>query len=163
MNIPGLNGKKLTDCLMKPSETAMEISIHDEETFYNTSHFHHMLRVEQKRTGRSEKPFLLVLLDLSGLQTINSNGSVLEKIKESLVSCSRETDIRGWYEPYRIMGVIFTEMASVDNSSIEKIFHKIYHTLSDTCGADLVKMIKISLYAFRFPEMNNKKLMVSGF
>jgi hypothetical protein len=163
MNIPGLNGKKLPSRLIKQSETAMESSLYDDETFYNTPHFHHMLRVEQKRTGRSEKPFLLVLLDLSGVQTRQINGYMLEKIKGALVSCSRETDIRGWYEPYRIMGVIFTEMASVDNGSIENIFYKIHHTLSDMCGADLVKMIKISLTVFRFPEMNNKNLMVSGF
>jgi hypothetical protein len=162
MNIPGLHGRKLPRYLMKLSETAMDTSVHDDDTFYNPSHFHHMLRVEQKRTARSEKPFLLVLLDISGLQTKNLNGYMLDRLKESLVSCSRETDIRGWYEPYRIMGVIFTEMASVDNGSIQKVFHKIYHELSGSCGEDLVKKIKLSLYVFRFPQMNDKKLMASG-
>jgi hypothetical protein len=162
MNIPGLHGRKLPSYFLKPSKTAMEPSLHDEDTFYDTSHFHHMLRVEQKRTARSEKPFLLVLLDLSGLQIKNLNGYVLDRLKESLVSCSRETDIRGWYEPYNVMGVIFTEMASVDNGSIQKVFHKIYHEMSGSCGDDLVKKIKLSLYVFRFPQMDNKKLMVSG-
>ncbi|MEN6321254.1 MAG: hypothetical protein ABFD82_21235 [Syntrophaceae bacterium] len=148
---------------MKPSETDMETFIYDEDTFYNTPHFHHMLRVEQKRTGRSEKPFLLMLLDLSGLKTRHSNGYIFERIKGTIVSCSRETDIRGWYEPYRIMGVIFTEMPSIDNDSIKRVFTKISNTLSDACGDDVVKKIKISLTVFRFPEMKNKQLMVSGF
>jgi len=135
----------------------------DEDAFYSTSHFHHMLRVEQKRTGRSEKPFLLMLLDLSGLKTRHSNGYIFERIKGTLVSYSRETDIRGWYEPYRVMGVIFTEMPSIDNCSIKKVFTKISSALSDTCGDDVLKAIKISLTVFRFPEMKNKQRMVSGF
>lgn len=141
----------------------METFMDDEDAFYSTSHFHHMLRVEQKRTGRSEKPFLLMLLDLSGLKTRHSNGYIFERIKGTLVSYSRETDIRGWYEPYRVMGVIFTEMPSIDNCSIKKVFTKISSALSDTCGDDVLKAIKISLTVFRFPEMKNKQRMVSGF
>jgi hypothetical protein len=148
---------------MKPSETDMETFMYDEETFFNTSHFHHMLKVEQKRTGRSEKPFLLMLLDLSGLKVRHSNGYIYEKIKGTLVSYSRETDIRGWYESYKIMGVIFTEMSSIDNDSIKRVFTKISDALSNTCGGDVVNKIKISLIVFRFPEMKSKQLMVSGF
>lgn len=141
----------------------MDTLIFDEDSFYSTPHFHHMLRVEQKRTSRSEKPFLLMLLDLSGLKTRHRNGYIFERIKGTLVSYSRETDIRGWYEPYRVMGVIFTEMPSIDNGSIKKVFTKISDALSDTCGHDVVQTIKISLTVFRFPDMKNKQLMVSGF
>jgi len=147
---------------MKPSKVYMESFVQDDGTFYSTSHFHHMLRIERKRTGRSGKPFLLMLLDLSGLQTRQRSGYLIEKIKETLVSCSRETDIRGWYEHNKIMGAMFTEMGSVDNTTIEKIFKKLYNNINNSLGTELLKKIEISLHVFRFPEKDNKKLMASG-
>ena len=121
-----------------------------------------MLRMERKRTGRSGKPFLLMLINLSGLQTRQHSRYLLERIKEALVSSSRETDIRGWYEHNKIMGAIFTEMGSVDNASMEKIFRKLYNNISDNLGTELLKKIEISLHVFRFPEEANRRLVATG-
>ena len=121
-----------------------------------------MLHIERKRTGRSGKPFLLMLIDLSGLQTRHYSVYILEQIKEALVASSRETDIRGWYEHHKIMGAIYTEMGSVDNASIEIIFRKLYNNISDTLGTELLKKIKISLHVLRYPKEEDRKLVVSN-
>jgi len=147
---------------MKQSKISTELFVQDEGAFYSSAHFRHMLRIERKRTGRSGKPFLLMLIDLSGLQTRQYSGYLLERIKDALVSSSRETDIRGWYEHYEIMGAIFTEMGSVNNASIEKIFRKLYDNISNSLGTELLKKIKISLHVFRFPEEEDRKLVASG-
>lgn len=143
-------------------KTSAEALIQDDGTFYGSSHFRHMLRMERKRTGRSGKPFLLMLINLSGLQTRQHSRYLLERIKEALVSSSRETDIRGWYEHNKIMGAIFTEMGSVDNASMEKIFRKLYNNISDNLGTELLKKIEISLHVFRFPEEENRRLVATG-
>ncbi len=116
-----------------------------------------MLRMERKRTGRSGKPFLLMLINLSGLQTRQYSSYLLERIKEALDSSSRETDIRGWYEHSKIMGAIFTEMSSVDNATIEKIFKKLYNNISNSLGTELLKKIEISLHVFKFPEEEQQR------
>lgn len=159
--MPGLRDRKLFTFRMKLLKTSTELFVQDDDAFYSSSHFRHMLRMERKRTGRSGKPFLLMLIDLSGLQTRQYSGYLLQRIKEALVSSSRETDTRGWYEHNKIMGAIFTEMGSVDNASIEKIFRKLYSNISNTLGTDLLKKIEISLHVFRFPEEENRRLVAS--
>lgn len=144
---------------MKPQKVLRELFVQDDGTFYCTSHFRHMLRMERKRTRRSGKPFLLMLINLSELQTRQYSSHMLEQIKEALVSSSRETDIRGWYEHSKIMGAIFTEMSSVDNTSMEKIFKKLYNNISTSLGTELLKKIEISLHVFKFPEEENKELI----
>ena len=157
------NGSKLSNFFMNPSKAAMDHFIDSDQIFYDTAHFHHMLQIERKRTGRSEKPFVLMLLDLSELQTRQHNTQIFEIIKEILVSCSRETDIRGWYEHDRIMGAIFTEMDSVDKRSIEKISRKIDSKISNTLNAAWAKKIRITHHIFGFPvPEKDRGLTVTG-
>jgi hypothetical protein len=103
-----------------------------------------MLQVEKKRAHRSMKPFLLMLLDVSAIDTKEYDDYTLQEIKKILVSCSRETDIRGWYVHDSIAGTIFTEMVSVDESSIQTISHKVHKKISDTFHDELEGKIKIS-------------------
>jgi len=145
---------------LKQSKGAIEHVTKEDHSFYNTHHFHHMLQIERKRTERSKKPFLLMLLDLSGLHHRQKSAYIYEEIKSVLVSCSRETDIRGWYEPNKIMGTIFTEMASIDESAIEKIFRKLHGAVCETLDAECVKRIKISFHVF--PEENGQPSIDNG-
>ena len=158
MNIPGLNNGKLSKFFLKPSDTSAE-SMNEDHTFYSEHHFHHMLHIERKRTERSKKPFLLMLLDISRFYD-KQQGHKFETIKSALVACSRETDIRGWYEPNKVMGAIFTEMASIDESAIEKIFRKLHGAVCENLDAEWVKRIKISVHVF--PEENGQPSIDNG-
>jgi len=110
------------------------------QIFYSTAHFHHMLRMERKRAERSQKHFFLTLLDLSRLHTGQGNGCMREKIQSALVSCSRDTDVLGWYEHDRIMGVIYTEVASAEESTMESIFAKLHKEISKTIATGWIKI-----------------------
>jgi hypothetical protein len=145
MKIPKLHGIKLFSFLMKQSKKSIETFFDSDNIFYETSHFHHMLRIEKKRAERSQKPFLLMLFDISELDTKQRNGYTHEGVKNILISCSREIDIRGWYKHNKIMGTIYTEMASVDEASIETIMHKVHKKIGDILDAELVNKIKISI------------------
>ena len=58
----------------------------EERGILNEGAFHRMISLERKRTERSRKPFLLMLLDMgSGLRSDNNN-KALDKILSALVS-----------------------------------------------------------------------------
>lgn len=120
----------------------------DDYTFYSKAHFHHMLRIERHRTERSGKPFLMLLLDISALRAERRPEEILDKLHPALRSALRETDIRGWYDHDRVIGVIFTEMISVDRPSIEGIFRKIHGRLGEKLTGELLDKIVISFHVF---------------
>lgn len=117
-------------------------------TFYGKAPFHHLLRIERHRTERSGKPFLLFLLDISALTAEQRTKEILGKLHSALKSALRETDIRGWYDPNQVIGVIFTEMISVDRPSIEGIFRKIHGRLCEKLTQELIDKISISFHVF---------------
>ena len=152
MKFPKLKINKTVSTGLEPYQSSSETTTESDYTFYGKSHFHHMLRIERKRTERSQDPFLLLLLDLSALLGKQHNKEILGKIKSVLASCLRETDIRGWYDHNRVIGVIFTETLSMDEHSIEGIFRKIRDKFSEKLDPEWVKKISISFHTY--PETN---------
>jgi len=80
--------------------------------------FHRMITRERKRTERSEKPFLLLLLDLGHGLPSERNGQVLRKLLSALSRSTRETDVTGWYRENAVIGIMFTEVTLDERSSI---------------------------------------------
>ena len=126
--------------------TLMDPVIEDDPAFFDQSHFHRILRLERMRTERSKKPFLLLLLDISRLIETTQDIKVVDKIKTSLNPSMREVDIRGWYHNNRTIGVLFTEIASIDEASIDTIIHKIYDRFLERLNPHWIKKIDISYF-----------------
>lgn len=118
--------------------------------FLGVSHFQHMLRIERKRTERSKEPFALMLIDIASLMEKYPRRIVMEKMNCILSSCFRETDIKGWYNDDHVIGIIFTQMSSVDEHSLDSIFRK----LNDRCceNLDAAWVQKISVTFHIYPE-----------
>ncbi|NPU84666.1 MAG: exopolysaccharide biosynthesis polyprenyl glycosylphosphotransferase [Syntrophaceae bacterium] len=121
--------------------------------FYSKSHFHHLLRVERQRTERSRKPFLLILLDISKAVNEPNPKEILNRIDSALKSTLRETDIRGWYDRNRVIGIILTEMTSMEAPLVEGIIRIIYGRLSQKLSRKLLDKIEISFHVF--PEQKD--------
>ena len=133
----------------EPSQTGADLTREEDDyTFYCKALFHHLLRIERHRTERSGKPFLLLLLDISALTAERRPKEILDKLHSALRSALRETDIRGWYDHDRVIGVIFTEMTSVDRPSIEGVFRKIHERLGEKLTKELLDKIAISFHVF---------------
>jgi exopolysaccharide biosynthesis polyprenyl glycosylphosphotransferase len=128
--------------------------------FYDAFQFQQMLQVERRRTERSKKPFILMLVDLSAVPVGPHPDNELAKLRLVLLSGSRETDIRGWYEQDRIMGIIFTEVTSVDKASIERIFKKVNDAICDCVDMEWAKKIKLANHVF--PEENGHSPVENG-
>ena len=74
------------------------------------------------------------------------------KLKTSLNPSLREVDIRGWYHNNRIIGVLFTEIALIDEAFIDTVIHKIYDRFLERLNPHWIKNIYISYHVF--PETN---------
>lgn len=114
---------------------------------YSEDYFHNILYLERKKTERSEKPFLLMLLDIKRCEMAEKN-RVVNKIVQVLFSLTRETDTKGWYKHDSMIGVIFIEI-----DDIEVLQEKIYSNLSHELAAEQMNKIEISFHVF--PERDN--------
>jgi lipopolysaccharide/colanic/teichoic acid biosynthesis glycosyltransferase len=118
--------------------------------------FHRMIALERKRTERSGKPFLLMLLDAGHSLPSDRNGRVLGKILSALSLSTRETDVTGWYKEDSIVGVMFTDISAGDRESIlGTMMSRVSETLRNNLSLDKFSQVGISLHVF--PEEWNQE------
>lgn len=113
--------------------------------------FQRMLIIERKRTERSRKPFLLMLLYTGNHNGAQGNSRVSRTIISALLASTRETDLTGWYKHQCTVGVMFTELAIDQNSpsSIQNILlTRITAALRDILTAEQLDKINISFHLF---------------
>ena len=115
--------------------------------------FDRMIYLERKRTERSRRPFMLLLFNLEAILDGPDDDHIVKTVETALSSCLRETDIKGWYEQGKVIGIILTEMGSIDEIVKEKVFLKIQNRLGQEIGAEAVDRIKVSYHVF--PESYN--------
>src|SRR4051812_40563123 len=82
------------------SNGAVESAILDEQTFTK------MLCLERKRTERSGRPFVLMLLESGTLARSTAHHPAFQTFVRTLSQSTRETDVKGWYKEGSIFGVI---------------------------------------------------------
>src|SRR5277367_6395559 len=99
-----------------PSSSTIAASLHP--AFLEQELFVTMLRLERKRTERSKRRFVLMLLDACGLLKADENGEIFCRVIAALSQSIRETDIKGWYKDESVIGVIFTEVGTADGRSV---------------------------------------------
>jgi lipopolysaccharide/colanic/teichoic acid biosynthesis glycosyltransferase len=110
--------------------------------------FMRMIAIERKRTERSRKPFLLMLLEAGAAQDSDKNGA-LSRIVPALLSSTRETDVIGWYTDRTTVGVIFTGLLEDDRSSIlNTILTRVGTTLRDKLTFEQFNHVTISFHFF---------------
>jgi len=78
--------------------------------------FHKMISLERRRTERSQKSFLLMLLDMDHTVSAKSQRTLAE-VLYALSESTRETDITGWYRGNSVVGIMFTEIGAEDDQS----------------------------------------------
>lgn len=121
----------------------------EERGILNEGAFHRMISLERKRTERSRKPFLLMLLDMgNGLRSDNNN-KALDKILLALSLSTRETDVTGWYKNNSVVGVMFTEFGDEDrNTILSTMMTRVSETLRNNLNSQQFGLISISFHLF---------------
>ena len=82
----------------KPTNDPSGLEILDQELFLT------MLRLERKRTERSHRRFVLMLLESLGLLKAGKEQGAFDKVVAALSHSTRETDIKGWYKTNPLSG-----------------------------------------------------------
>jgi lipopolysaccharide/colanic/teichoic acid biosynthesis glycosyltransferase len=116
-----------------------------------------MLSLERKRTSRSQRRFVLMLLE-SGTLAKGGNGKnaeVFDKVLDALSRSTRETDIKGWYKDGCILGVIFTEIGAAEGKSIANaLLMKVTNALCSTLSIEHINEIRLSFHVY--PEYSSE-------
>lgn len=111
--------------------------------------FRRMLCRERKRSERSRKHLLLMLIDSKGMKHRKGDAALLQKISGVLNDTIRETDLAGWFEAGAVLGVIFTELGGTDVSAAVKIIEtKVTAGLQKAFKPAQLTNFQLSFYAF---------------
>jgi lipopolysaccharide/colanic/teichoic acid biosynthesis glycosyltransferase len=133
---------------LKPVSDA--VSLGDREIL-NAEDFRRMIARERKRSERSRKPFMLLLLDVGDHLPSEKNGKILGKVLSALSASTRDTDVTGWYSHNCVVGVMFTEITLEGGGSTPAtIVSRITQTLQGNLTPE--QYARITLSFFIFPE-----------
>lgn len=124
------------------TRSAPEFGFLDEDAFVRRLH------LEQRRTERSKRPFVFILLE-SALLKDGRNQEACHQILNVLSRSIRETDVKGWYESGSSIGLIFTEIGSTNDPSIgNALLEKVRGLIESKLSSDDVSRICFSFYVF---------------
>jgi lipopolysaccharide/colanic/teichoic acid biosynthesis glycosyltransferase len=113
--------------------------------FYSEDYFREMLAIERKRTERSQKPILLVMIGVEDLLDVFPRKNMVKAVSSVLASSARGIDIKGWYDLNRKVGIIYTEISPKGR---ESILQKIRLNLETTFGAETTRAIEVTCALF---------------
>jgi lipopolysaccharide/colanic/teichoic acid biosynthesis glycosyltransferase len=109
--------------------------------------FNRMLTLERKRTERTKRPFMLLLLSLEGLAADESGNGPRKKVLPCVASAIRDVDVLGWYKEESVLGVIFAEIGNT-GPAVNCILDRVSLCLAGSLDADEVKKIETSVHFF---------------
>jgi len=134
---------------MMSSAVSNDAAIVTASGFLSEEHFRRMLCRERKRSERSGKRLLLMLIDDKGFTHRNGDASVLTQAGGVLCQSIRETDLAGWFDTNSVLGVIFTELGATDIPTAVKVIEsKARAGLQKIFRTDQIDKFQISFYAF---------------
>lgn len=110
--------------------------------------FQRMLCLERKRTERSGRRFVLMLLECAPLLKAGGDRKLVANVQRALSNSIRETDIRGWYKEGWTLGVIFTEVAEEGQAVSQAILSRVMGALSSALRIEEINEIRISFHIF---------------
>jgi lipopolysaccharide/colanic/teichoic acid biosynthesis glycosyltransferase len=115
-------------------------------TMFSEEVFQNVLRLERRRSERSSRPFILILVHSGKADRI-----VLDQALSVLRSATRESDLVGWYRDGVTLGIIFTEMGEGEKTTIaQTLLKNIQSALLESLGEE--NHSKFTLSAHVFPE-----------
>ena len=112
--------------------------------------FRRMISIERKRSERSQRPFVLLLIDTGRSQSGDKQARVLLDMLSALQGATRETDITGWYTTNSVVGAMFTEIVldNDNNAVLSTILSRIGSLLREKLDTDQFSRVKFSFHVF---------------
>ena len=140
---------------IETTESASSPASHGDNGLLTEQHFQRAIVLERKRSERSGKAFLLMLVGSGNCSSSEERGKLISEILSPLSLSTRETDVLGWYKQNVSAGVIFTEISIEDKASIGEVIRA---RITEVLKVEQLGQVTISLHVF--PEdwdHNDKK------
>jgi exopolysaccharide biosynthesis polyprenyl glycosylphosphotransferase len=118
---------------------------------YPEKNFLNFLRLERKRSERSCRSFMLVVIGLKGFSKTVERREIVKDITTKLSSTTRDIDIKGWYKDNEAIGIIFNEIVSqTQNCRADQqyILNKVWENLTECLGLARFDKLEISYQVF---------------
>jgi exopolysaccharide biosynthesis polyprenyl glycosylphosphotransferase len=118
---------------------------------YQEEHFLNFLRLERKRSERSCRSFMLVVIGLKGFSKTVERREIIKDISTVLFSTTRDIDMKGWYKDNEVIGIIFNEIASKTQNyqaDQEYILNKVWGNLRKYLGLARFDRLELSYQLF---------------
>ena len=126
----------------QPSTSALHAEVLSENAF------HRLICLERKRSERSKRRFVLLLIDIGSSRPDGKNSRVLVDILNALKASTRETDLTGWYKANSVVGLMFTEIVLDNNIVLSMILSRISSVVRDRLDTEEFSRIKFSFHVF---------------
>jgi exopolysaccharide biosynthesis polyprenyl glycosylphosphotransferase len=152
-----MNSRRITDSVSAKTVRKLEevFPVTTECEILGEVSFQETIARERRRTDRSSRPFLLLLLDLANRISSQPNGQMLNEMLSALTVSIRETDVVGWYWENTVIGVVFTEVATDEGrSSLSTMIARVSEILRRTL--DLQQFSQIGMSFHLYPECSNE-------
>jgi hypothetical protein len=112
---------------------------------------------ERKRAERSQKPAVLMLVEIEAQFHGERNREPLQAILSALSAATRETDVTGWYKDDCVVGVLFTEIAVEDgNSIVTAVMSRVSQALRSQLTSRQFNQVVASFHLF--PEETSQQI-----
>jgi lipopolysaccharide/colanic/teichoic acid biosynthesis glycosyltransferase len=123
-------------------------SLSTDRSILNEEAFLRMISLERKRSERSRKPFVLMLLDM-GDHPSEKNRQALTRVARALSVTARETDLTGWYRDDCAVGVMFTEIGfAYRSATLSTMITRVSNTLRANLTTGEFNQVSISFHVF---------------
>ncbi len=134
-----------TNILAEDRRSGSDLKIYDAHLINDEGYFRNMLQLEMKRSERSKRSFVLMLIDISPPLECDEAAHVVGKVVNQIVGITRETDIKGWLTPGEVLGIIFIENNRVSGEYCVK---KVKDSLRELLSPLEHSFLKISTYEY---------------
>lgn len=116
---------------------------------YNEEAFHYFLANERIRSERSDRPFLLLLVDLKKEPGAGArfDVAVAAQLFMGLGRCLRETDFVGWYRDRRLAGAVLTQLPDATGVDLCRVVRERASTaLSESLPSDMFSRLQMRIF-----------------
>jgi hypothetical protein len=130
-------------------QCACGLALAEHESAYNEEAFHFLLGVERKRFEHSNRPFVLMLIELEGRsgQAAPINPADGAQVFAGLAHSLRDTDVIGWYSEGHIAGAVLTHLGDASIADVSRLMaERVTRTFRDDLPEELASRLKVQLY-----------------
>jgi hypothetical protein len=116
---------------------------------YNEEAFRYFLDIERKRSESSNRPFVLLLVDLTkqSMAPNEIDPPSAQTLLSAMALCVRETDFIGWYRTRSVVGAVLTQHADTAGAELqEAVSRRIAQVLDQRLPADLAQRVRVRVY-----------------